>query len=28
LSHATDDELMAQVRDGDAEPLAVLFERY
>ncbi len=28
MSEPSDDELMAQVRDGDPEPLAVLFERY
>jgi RNA polymerase sigma factor (sigma-70 family) len=28
VSEPTDDELMVQVRDGDPEPLAVLFERY
>jgi RNA polymerase sigma-70 factor (ECF subfamily) len=28
VSDSTDDELMTQVRDGDPEPLAVLFERY
>ena len=28
MSEPTDDALMVQVRDGDPEPLAVLFERY
>jgi RNA polymerase sigma-70 factor (ECF subfamily) len=28
VSAASDDELMSQVRDGDAAPLAVLFARY
>ncbi len=28
MSEPSDDELMAQVRDGDPAPLAVLFERY
>lgn len=28
MSESTDDELMVQVRDGDPEPLAVLFGRY
>ena len=28
MTEATDDELMQRVRDGDAAPLGVLFERY
>jgi len=28
VDEATDDQLMVWVRDGDPEPLAVLFERH